>query len=198
VVAGVVLYIPRVATKYWQFALNFEPTALIICVWLTTSATAAAGTEASGTSGTGVRPPMVWRPARPFRRPPLHPPPPALRAREATTNWHLEVVGAKPPRSSPIRPPPGGLEADWEVCSHSSLAMPHTPNTRETALGGGQNPLKKCPLELHIKFWGRYTSSLGIHCAVSVQGLRQGVNQEVRLKARKVRVMRFQAACNRH
>jgi hypothetical protein len=35
----------------------------------------------------------------------------------------------------------------------------------------------------------RTSGVLGIHCAVSVQGVRQGVNQEVRLKARKVRVI---------
>jgi hypothetical protein len=46
---------------------------------------------------------------------PNHPTP--VRAREATTDRHLGVVGAKPPRSTPIRPPLAlrGLEAGWEV-----------------------------------------------------------------------------------
>jgi hypothetical protein len=56
----------------------------------------------------------AWRFSVPYATP-VAPPPPAQRARGATTDRHLEVVGAEPPRSSPIRPPPGGLEAGWEV-----------------------------------------------------------------------------------
>jgi hypothetical protein len=106
---------------------------------------------------------------------------------------HLKVVGAKPPRSSPIRPPPGGLEAGCGRCSQLLSDAKHPQHPRN-GFWLGRSPLKKSPLELHIKFRGLYTSSLGIHCAVSAQGVRQGVNQEVRLKARKVRVMSGQCA----
>jgi hypothetical protein len=134
---------------------------------------------------------MVWRPTRPLRPPPLHhigaSPVHAVPPRTGTWEWSGRSARGRPPH--PPTPPGGG----WRRAGRCSQLLSDAKHPQHPRNGFwlGRNPLKKYPLELHIKSRGLYTSSLGIHCAVSVQGVRQGVNQEVRLKARKVRVMRW-------
>jgi hypothetical protein len=112
---------------------------------------------------------MAWRLARPIGGTALHlPPPPCEHARPPRTGtWGLGVVGAKPPRSSPIRPPLGGGVGGGLGGARSSLAMPHTPNTRE--------PAKRLWVGCGLgQILDRYTSYLAIHYAVVAQELRKG------------------------
>jgi hypothetical protein len=130
---------------------------------------------------------MVLRAPQPFRAPPSH----HIDARPCRQPDHKAAPQSgrgEAPAVVPHPPTPGGGWRRAGRCSQLLSDAKHPQHPRN-GFWLGRNPLKKCPLELHIKFRGLYTSSLGIHCAVSVQGVRQGVNQEVRLKARKVRVM---------
>jgi hypothetical protein len=99
------------------------------------------------------------------------------RARGATTDRHLEVVGAKPPRG---RPPSAHPRGGWRRAGRCSQLLSDAKHSQHPRNGFwlGVSWAKSVEFsKVKQKIMDRYTSHLAIHYAIVAQGQRNGSKQ---------------------